>query len=236
MRRRGGVCLIPPGGPPLFPDPRYADAEGPLAVGGDLSVERLLAAYDQGIFPWYEQGYPPLWWSPDPRAILEPESLHISRSLGRLIRQGRFELSWNRAFQRVIEACGRKRRGGTWIIPEMLAAYLRLHMLGHAHSLELWSDGQLAGGLYGVQRGALFAAESMFHRPPNASKLALVAGVQSLFGAGVRLFDVQFLTPHLARFGAREIPREESLARLAQARSAPVELGALVPWIAAPGG
>jgi leucyl/phenylalanyl-tRNA--protein transferase len=235
MRLRRGVYFIPPGGPPLFPDPRFADPEGLLAIGGDLSVERLLAAYDQGIFPWYEQGYPPCWWSPDPRAVMNPDWLHVSRSLARLIRQGRYELTWNRAFGQVIEECGLGRPGGTWIVPEMVSAYRALHALGHAHSLELWIDGRLAGGLYGVQRGALFAAESMFHRESNASKLALVACVRSLFSAGIRLFDVQFLTPHLASLGAREISRVEYSERVAEVRQATVDLRSLVPRLLDPG-
>jgi leucyl/phenylalanyl-tRNA--protein transferase len=234
MRLRGGVYFISPGGPPLFPDPRFADPEGPLAIGGDLSIERLLAAYDCGIFPWYEQGYPPCWWSPDPRAVMDPESLHVSRSLARQIQRDRYELTWNRAFGQVMEECGRQRPGGTWIVPEMLRAYRSLHSLGHAHSLELWMEGRLAGGLYGVQRGALFAAESMFHRRSNASKLALVACIRSLFAAGIRLFDVQFLTPHLASLGAREVSRAEYLDRLAVARQVVVDLGSLMPWVTNP--
>ena len=192
MRARRGPMLLAPGQLPAFPDPRTADDDGLVAIGGDLGVERLLLAYESGIFPWYDQDLPPLWWSPDPRTVLQLENLHISRSLRRVLRQHRFELSWNQAFAEVIRACGEKRETGTWILPEMVHAYSRLHELGHAHSLEVWTEGQLAGGLYGVQRGALFAAESMFHRRPNASKVALVASVQSLFRRGIRLFDVQF--------------------------------------------
>jgi leucyl/phenylalanyl-tRNA--protein transferase len=200
-------------------------------VGGDLSPERLLVAYDQGIFPWYDDGYPPLWWSPDPRTVLDPETLHVSRSLARALRRGGFELSWNRDFGRVMVECGRRRPGGTWIFPEMLDAYERLHQLGHAHSLEVWAKGDLVGGIYGVQRGGLFAAESMFHRRTNASKVALVAAVQSLFLAGIRLFDVQFLTPHLGSLGAREIPRAQYLERLGAVREHRVDLGRLVPKV-----
>jgi leucyl/phenylalanyl-tRNA--protein transferase len=229
MRRHRGVLLIPPRGPLAFPDSRSADAGGLLAVGGDLSPERLLLAYEQGVFPWYDAGYPPFWWSPDPRAVLDPETLHVSRSLAQLLRRGAFELSWNRDFGRVMAECGCQRPGGTWIFAEMLEAYTRLHQLGHAHSLEVWVHGELVGGLYGVQRGGLFAAESMFHRRPNASKIALVAAVRSAFDAGIRLFDVQFLTPHLGSLGAREISRDEYLGRLGAVRGLSVDLSRLVP-------
>jgi leucyl/phenylalanyl-tRNA---protein transferase len=214
MRRRRRPLLIPPGGPVVFPDPESADDDGLLAVGGDLGAARLLAAYEQGIFPWYDEGLPPLWWSPDPRAVLEPERLHVSRSMSRLLRQARLELSFDRAFGRVMRECGSRRAGGTWILPEMIDAYTELHRQGHAHSLEVWQGEVLVGGLYGVRRGGLFAAESMFHRVPNASKLALIASVRSLFAAGITLFDVQFATPHLASLGAVELPRREYLRRL----------------------
>lgn len=211
--------LLPLGGPPRFPDPNSADAEGLLAIGGDLSSARLLAAYDAGIFPWFEQGLPPLWWSPDPRAILDPDHLHVSRSLRRRMRSGEFEVSTNRAFARVMRECGAERDGGTWILPEMIEAYTALHRQGHALSFEVWSEGQLVGGLYGVLRGGLFAAESMFHRRTDASKVALVTSVRALFDVGVELYDVQFLTPHLASMGAREVSRAAYLERLAYART-----------------
>jgi leucyl/phenylalanyl-tRNA--protein transferase len=227
MRRRRRPLLIVPGGPIEFPDPQSADDEGLLAVGGDLCVPRLLAAYDRGIFPWYDQGLPPLWWSPDPRAVMDPAHLHISRSLARVLRQGRFEVTFDRAFGRVMQECGRERAGGTWILPEMLRAYLELHRQGHAHSFEVWRDGQLVGGLYGVHRRGLFAAESMFHRVADASKIALVTSIVSLFAAGVTLYDVQFVTPHLASLGAHELIRSEYLARLARARERDVDLSKL---------
>ena len=214
MRRRGRrPVLLLPGGPIAFPDPEQADDEGLLAIGGDLSSERLLFAYEHGIFPWYDEGVPPLWWSPNPRAILDPEGLHVSRSLRRVLRSGRFTVSWNRDFEGVMRCCG-DRPGGTWILPEMIEAYVRLHRTGHAHSIEVWEGRTLAGGLYGIQRGALFAAESMFHRSTDASKVALVYAVRSLFLAGTRLFDVQLLTSHLASMGAIEVPRSEYLGRL----------------------
>lgn len=204
-----------------FPNPRQAPKHGLLAVGGDLSVQMLLAAYDQGIFPWFNEGERPHWWSPDPRAVMDLEHLHVSRSLARAMRNGGFTITWNRAFRRVMEECGRRRREGTWIFPEMLRAYTRLHALGHAHSIEVWKEDDLAGGLYGVQRGGAFMAESMFHRATNASKVALVRAIQDLWAAGVRLFDVQFLTPHLKSMGAYEISRSEYLDRLAEARLLP---------------
>jgi leucyl/phenylalanyl-tRNA--protein transferase len=202
-----------------FPDPRKAPKHGLLTVGGNLSVELLLAAYDHGIFPWFNEGERPHWWSPDPRAVMDLDHLHVSRSLARQIRSGGFSVTWNRCFQRVMEECGRHRREGTWIIPAMLHAYVRLYESGCAHSIEVWRDGALTGGLYGVQRGGAFMAESMFHRETGASKIALVRAIEDLWAAGVRLFDVQFLTPHLESMGAYEIPREEYLNRLAVARS-----------------
>lgn len=214
-----------------FPDPDPYDAEGLVAIGGDLTTGRLLAAYAAGIFPWYGEGYVPLWWSPDPRALLTPASLQVSRSLRKTIRRGGFELSWNRCMPRVMQAAGERRHHGTWIIPEMLAAYERLHRAGHCHSLEVWAGGELVGGVYGVQIGALFAAESMFHRRTDMSKVALVALVHSVFAAGIELFDVQFVTPHLRSLGAFEVPRAEYLRRLAVACQQTVDLRALVPAI-----
>lgn len=218
-----------PGGPLAFPDPRLADEDGLVAFGGDLSVERLLVGYRNGVFPWFDEGVPPLWWSPDPRAILRPEGLHVSRRLRRTIRRGGFTLSWNRAFRRVMDECARNRPEGTWILPAMVDAFGALHDSGRAHSLEVWIDSGLAGGIYGVQVGGLFAAESMFHRRTDMSKVALIAAVRSLFAAGIRLFDVQFSTAHLARLGAEEIPRAEYLDRLDRVVDLRVDLSALVP-------
>lgn len=203
--------FLMPGGPLAFPDPNLADDEGLLAIGGDLSVERLLFAYEHGIFPWYDEGLPPMWWSPDPRAVMDVSHLHVSRSLNRVLRSARFEVSFDRAFRAVMLECGRERESGTWILPEMVEAYTALHELGHAHSVEVWRNQQLVGGLYGVQRGRLFAAESMFHRERDASKVALVTAVQQFFSTGTTLFDVQFLTPHLASLGAYELPRRRYL-------------------------
>jgi leucyl/phenylalanyl-tRNA--protein transferase len=212
---------------PNFPDPERADDRGLLAIGGTVAPDWLLAAYARGIFPWYDQGLPPLWWSPNPRAVLDAERLHVSRSMARVLRQRVFQVSFNRAFEAVMRACGDEREEGTWILPEMVDAYVALHELGHAHSFEVWEDGRLVGGLYGVQVGAFFAAESMFHRATNASKVALITSVRALWGAGTRLFDVQFLTPHLSSLGAHTISRREYLSRLDETRRVPVSLSGL---------
>lgn len=212
MRGNRRLTFLGPGSPLSFPDPNDSDDEGLLAVGGDLSPERLLFAYESGVFPWYSAGVPPLWWSPNPRALMDREHLHVSRSLRRTLRHGPFEVTFDTAFADVIAACASNRDGGTWILPEMMLAYTRLHQLGHAHSFEVWHDGCLAGGLYGVRRGALFAAESMFHVVTDASKVALVVCIDTLFRAGLQCFDVQFVTEHLASLGAYEVSRTEYLA------------------------
>lgn len=220
--------LLSPDAPPAFPDPRRGDDEGLVAIGGDLSVARLRAAYAAGIFPWYNDGFPVLWWSPNPRAILPGDELHVSRSLRRRLRDKDYVLTWNLAFSEVILACGQGRKGGTWIVPEMRRAYQQLHHEGFAHSVEVWQQNRLVGGLYGVQCGALFAAESMFHRVTDASKIAVVAASRSLHGAGIRLFDVQFATSHLRSLGVREISRDDYLERVGRACRVPVDLSRLV--------
>jgi leucyl/phenylalanyl-tRNA--protein transferase len=227
--------MLLPKSPLSFPDPNDADDEGLLAIGGDLSVQRLLFAYECGIFPWYDEGVPPLWWSPNPRTVVERGGVHVSRSLRRLLRRGDFTVTWNQSFARVMRECG-KREAGTWILPEMIDAYVALHELGHAHSLEVWAGGELVGGLYGVQRGALFAAESMFHRATDASKVALVYATQSLFAAGLELFDVQLTTSHLVSMGAVEIPRGEYLERVRGACGQRLDLRSLrLGWDFDPG-
>lgn len=223
MRGNRRLTFLGPGSPLSFPDPRESDDEGLLAVGGDLSPERLLFAYESGIFPWYSAGVPPLWWSPDPRALMTRERLHVSRSLRRVLRSDRFQVSFDRAFARVIAACASNREGGTWILPEMMAAYVQLHQLGQAHSFEVWQDEELVGGLYGVRRGGLFAAESMFHVATDASKVALAVSLDTLFRAGTQVFDVQFLTSHLVSLGAYEVQRAEYLAQLRAAVPARVD-------------
>jgi len=200
------------GGPLLRPE--LADGSGLVAVGGDLRPGRLLEAYRRGVFPWYADGDPVCWWSPDPRAVLELDDLHVSRRLRRTIRSGRFTWTVNRAFAAVIRACADRPGHGTWITAEMVRAYERLHELGHAHSVEAWSQGVLAGGIYGVAVGGLFAGESMFSRLRDGSKVALVYLVERLRQRGFELFDIQLLTGHTARLGAVEISREEYLARL----------------------
>lgn len=220
-------AFLLPDGPVEFPDPNGYGADGLVAVGGDLSTERLLLAYGSGIFPWYDEGYVPMWWSPDPRALFSPADLRVSRSLDKVLRRGDFRLTWNTCFERVMRECGQRRKEGTWIIPEMLQAYARLHREGHAHSLEVWRDGELVGGTYGVQVGGLFAAESKFHRARDMSKVALVALVRSLFAAGVTLLDVQFATTHLKALGAVEVPRREYLRRLGVATRLGVDLSAV---------
>jgi leucyl/phenylalanyl-tRNA--protein transferase len=205
----------------LFLHPTFADAHGLVAVGGDLRPERLLRAYRRGIFPWYDEADPICWWSPDPRAIFELDGLRLPRRLRRTIRSGRFQVSVNRDFESIIHGCADRPREGTWLTPEMIAAYTKLHARGHAHSVEVWHDGCLAGGLYGVGLGGLFAGESMFTRVRDASKVALAFLVDRLLARGFQLFDIQFLTEHTARLGAIEIPRLEYLRRLREALQSP---------------
>jgi leucyl/phenylalanyl-tRNA---protein transferase len=211
-----------------FPPPRFATREGLLAFGGDLSQERLLLAYRSGIFPWYSDGEPILWWSPDPRLVLYPSEFHLSRSMLKTIKRGEFVLTLDTAFDRVIAECARVRREtgeGTWIVKEMRAAYGALHRSGFAHSVEAWQDGKLAGGLYGVALGRAFFGESMFARASNASKAALAGLVAFLIKADFELIDCQVTTGHLQRMGAREIPRKRYLQELARALEAPACAG-----------
>jgi leucyl/phenylalanyl-tRNA--protein transferase len=211
----------------VFPPVELAD-DGLLAVGGDLRPERLLLAYSQGIFPWYGKNLPILWHSPDPRMVLYPGELVVGRSLKKQIRRKPYELRLDTAFGDVLIGCAdapRPGQQGTWLIPEMITAYQRMHELGFAHSAEAWLDGELVGGLYGVGLGACFYGESMFARAPDASKIVFVALVRQLAAWGFRLIDCQVHTEHLARFGAREIPREEFLAVLHEALQAPTRRG-----------
>jgi leucyl/phenylalanyl-tRNA--protein transferase len=216
-----------------FPDPRAADPDGLLAVGGDLRPERLLAAYAQGIFPWFERP-PILWFSPDPRMVLLPAELHVPRRLRRALRRAPFELSLDADFAGVIRACAEPRRGsrGTWLGREMVEAYQGLHELGFAHSAEARRAGTLVGGLYGVSLGRAFCAESMFHRESDAGRAALVALVSQLELWGFELFDVQLPAAHLARWGARPWPRERFLEALARALRGPTRRGR---WSLEPG-
>jgi leucyl/phenylalanyl-tRNA--protein transferase len=212
----------------IFPDPSLAEEDGLLAVGGDLSPERVLRAYAQGIFPWFNEGSPILWWSPDPRLVLFPEELHVSASLARTLRRGTFRVTADRAFGQVIRGCARSRRqgqSGTWITDEMIEAYEKLHCEGFAHSFEAWQGELLAGGLYGVSLGAAFFGESMFSERPDASKAAFARAVQHLSRSGFGLVDCQVRTDHLVRLGAREIPRLKFLDRLEELLEAPTLRG-----------
>jgi len=212
----------------FFPPASRASPEGLVAVGGRLTTGRLLDAYRHGIFPWPAHSYEPmLWWSPDPRAILPLDEIRVSRRLERRIRSGEFTVRVNTAFADVIAGCasGPGRESGTWLTREMIAAYTELHRLGHVHSVESWQEGRLAGGVYGVAIGGLFAAESMFYRVRDASKVALVRLVEHLRVRGYKLLDVQQWTPHTGRLGVVEIPRREYLRRLADVIDLPVNFG-----------
>ena len=198
-----------------FPDPAKADAEGLVAHGADLEPATLIAAYRRGIFPWPYDARMLLWWSPDPRAVLPLDGLHVARRLARTLRQGRFRVTLNAAFPDVIDGCAA--RAETWITPAIREAYVQLHHLGWAHSVEVWVDAALAGGLYGLAIGGLFAAESMFHRVSDASKVAVVALAEHARRVGTTLIDVQMPTEHLASLGVIAISRADYLRRLATA-------------------
>lgn len=214
-----------------FPDPRTADAEGLVAYGGDLHPRRILSAYAQGIFPWpYDARAPLLWFSPDPRMVLRPADLHISRSLRRTLNKRAFDVTFDTAFADVIRHCATIRRPGqrgTWITEDMIHAYERLHDMGFAHSVEAWSEGKLAGGLYGISLGAAFFGESMFARQPHASKVAFVHLVRRLQAWEFHFVDCQIHTEHLARFGATAWPRAKFLKALERALEEPTRQG---PW------
>lgn len=210
------VFRLPPE-EPLFPSAELAEPDGLLAIGGDLSPERLVEAYAAGIFPWYSEGEPILWWSLDPRWILEPAAIHVPRSLRRALRRGTYRFTADAAFEQVVERCARVPRqgqSGTWITRDMRRAYRRLHELGLAHSVEAWDEQGLAGGLYGVSLGGVFFGESMFADRPDASKGAFVRLCELLAGWDFDLIDCQMHTEHLERFGARPLPRRRFLERL----------------------
>jgi leucyl/phenylalanyl-tRNA---protein transferase len=214
-----------------FPPVEFASPEGLLAIGGDLRAERLLEAYRHGIFPWYNEDQPILWWSPDPRCVLLPAELKVSRSLGKTLRGAKFRVTLDTQFAAVMRACAGPRpqnpQGGTWITDEMLEAYQRLHDRGDAHSVETWAGDELVGGLYGVALGGAFFGESMFMRATDASKVALVRLVRQLAAWGFTLVDCQMTTPHLLSLGAREIRRDEFVRRLDAALALPDRTG---PW------
>jgi leucyl/phenylalanyl-tRNA--protein transferase len=212
-----------------FPPPVLAE-DGLLAVGGDLRPERLVLAYSMGIFPWYEEGQPILWHSPDPRMVLRVADLRVPRSLAKARRKGLYTVTLDTEFDAVIRGCAstpRNGQRGTWITPDMQEAYGELHRQGLAHSAEAWSEGRLVGGLYGVSLGDVFFGESMFAHAPDASKVAFVALVESLAAWGLTLVDCQVYTDHLARFGAEEWPRSQYLGELRRALEAPTRRG---PW------
>jgi leucyl/phenylalanyl-tRNA--protein transferase len=213
--------LAPDAAPDAFPPVGEAltEPDGLLCAGGDLSEARLLQAYRRGIFPWYSEGQPILWWSPDPRAVLFPNEFKVSRSLAKTLRNRGFETTFDRAFGDVIRQCAdvRQRPEGTWITRQMTAAYERLHAAGFAHSVETWLDGQLVGGLYGVALGRVFFGESMFSRERDASKVAFKQLVDTSLALGVDLIDCQVANPHLSSLGARDLPRHEFVARIARA-------------------
>ncbi len=218
------MSILPPSR--FFPPAEEVDTEGLAGFGGRLTPDWLLDAYRHGIFPWPITDYdaPMAWWSPDPRTVIQLDRFHVSKRLRRTYRSGRFELTRDRDFKGVIRGCATAdgRPGRTWLTDEMIEAYIRLHELGHAHSVEAWHEGRLAGGTYGVAIAGMFAAESKFFCVRDASKVALVHLVEHLRTQGYRLLDIQQLTPHTARFGAVEIPRDEYLALLAAALDEPV--------------
>jgi leucyl/phenylalanyl-tRNA--protein transferase len=221
VNRRGPFWLDADDKGYAFPPVEHAlrEPDGLLAVGGDLAPERILSAYRQGIFPWFSPGQPILWWSPDPRAVLLPEKLKVSRSLRKTINKGSFRVTFDTAFEQVIRACAatpRRGQPGTWITEEMQQAYIHLHRMGHAHSAESWSGDDLVGGLYGIRLGRVFYGESMFSRRTDASKVAFVHLVRKLQEEGVVLIDCQVTTDHLLSLGAEEIPRRRFVELLRQ--------------------
>jgi leucyl/phenylalanyl-tRNA--protein transferase len=210
-----------------FPDPAHGSYQGIVALGGSLNAVNLMEAYRRGIFPWPMEGWPLTWFCPDERAILEFKDLHVPRRLERIRRNSSFRFTINQNFKAVITHCAKVRRtgeAGTWITPQMLRAYCELHRLGHAHSVEVWDEETLIGGLYGVDADGSFAGESMFHLRPNASKLALLHLVEHLRARGLDWMDIQVLTPHMTALGAREISRDDFLERLKATRALGLKL------------
>lgn len=201
---------------PVFPPAELADRDGIIAVGGDLTPQRLINAYSHGIFPWYSRGDPIIWWSPDPRLVLFPDELHVSKSMKKLLKRDPFRLTCDLAFERVIEHCSlpREKQKETWITREMIDAYINLYNLGYAHSVEVWQHKQLVGGFYGISLGRCFFGESMFYKVANASKFAFIKFVKKLSELQFLLIDCQNPTGHLKSFGAREIPRAKFLVIL----------------------
>lgn len=220
---------------PNFPDPREADSEGIVAVGGDLSVSTLLTAYQQGIFPWYNDHQPILWWCPDPRFVLYPDDLKVSKSMRPLFNQKRYSVTFDTAFSSIMSACGAIRRKGqpygSWITDDMIDGYINLHDAGYAHSVEVWDEKTLVGGLYGVALGKMFFGESMFTLRPNASKMGFITLVQALKKRGYQLIDCQQETGHLTSLGAQSIRRAEFLDQLKVFVHQPTDRGPWTEWI-----
>lgn len=212
----------------LFPDVELAEEDGLLAVGGDLSPGRLLTAYQLGIFPWYNEDSPILWWSPDPRWVLRPANVHVSRSMAKVFKRGTFRVSFDEAFDQVIAACRaapRPGQDGTWLVGEMEDAYNYLHQLGFAHSVEVWQEEELVGGMYGVSLGGCFFGESMFSKVNNSSKTALISLARKLESHGFLLIDCQVHTPHLESMGASEMPRAEFVKNIRKGMDMPMWRG-----------
>lgn len=212
----------------VFPPPDLAEEDGLLAIGGDLSPERLLLAYSSGIFPWFSEGDPILWWAPSPRFVIFPDEFKVPKRLSRLIRQGKYSVTLDHAFRQVITGCAtsvNRQERGTWITRDMISAYNRLHDMGYAHSVECWQEDEIVGGLYGIALGGFFFGESMFSRQPNCSKIALVFLVAQLQRWDFDLIDCQMKSAHLEQFGAREIPGREFQKLLAISMSHPTRTG-----------
>ena len=234
MSGSGAEASSAVGAASAFPDPIRGPADAPIAWGGRLAPELLLDAYAHGIFPWFDSDRDPLcWWCPDPRAVLPPTALHISKSLAKRLRRGGYEVSADRAFAAVIDACAapRRDRSGTWITPGMIAGYTALHRLGYAHSVEVWQGKALAGGLYGVSLGWMFFGESMFSTAPDASKVALAHLARQLAAWRFTLIDCQIMNAHLRSLGARDVPRAQFLQCVADNRRRPTRRG---KWTLAP--
>lgn len=204
----------------VFPHPELANEEGILAVGGDLCADRLLLAYCNGIFPWFSEEDPIIWWSPDPRFVLFPKEIKISKSMGKLLRKNKFQVTFDTCFREVISQCSNLRSDNTWITQEIIEAYCKLHSLGFAHSVEVWHESKLVGGLYGVSLGSFFFGESMFSTMDNASKTGFIVLTQKLIQRNFLLIDCQVYTSHLESLGAKTMPRKEFLALLEKALEA----------------
>ena len=210
----------------VFPDPMHADEQGLLAVGGDLSMDRLLLAYESGIFPWYNDDQPLLWWSPDPRCVLQPSEVKVSKSMRNVLNRADFEVTADQAFPEVIRACmDTRKREGTWLNEDMVSAYINLHRLGIAHSIEVWRGDVLVGGLYGLSLGNLFFGESMFSKANNMSKVAFICLARGLERWGIPLIDCQVENDHLISLGAQAMPRAEFLEHLRRGMEAPTRRG-----------